>query len=111
MPEPETVWRFQLPLADRTKLKMPAGAILLSVGPFRQPSGNDGYFGQNQPIDLWAVVDPTAPTEERTFFVVGTGHPMPKDAGTYVGTTHSHSGALIWHVFEAKAEQRLDGAA
>jgi hypothetical protein len=90
----KTVWRFPLPLADRITIDMEAGAVLLQVGPPRRDA---------ELLDLWALVDPdpAVPLEPRTFLVVGTGHPVPDDSGVYVGTTHSHGGALIWHVFEA----------
>lgn len=92
----ETVWRFELPLRDRTVLHMPAGARPLSVGPHR---GSQLYGFP--PLDLWALVDPTGEPEPREFLVVGTGNPIPRDARTYIGTTHSPDGTLIWHVFEA----------
>jgi hypothetical protein len=90
------IWRFALPLIDAPTLHLPAGARVLSVGPARGPEmySNDG-------LDVWALVDPTATREPRSFRVVGTGNPMPTDAGKFVGTVPSHGGSLIWHVFEA----------
>ena len=75
---------------------MPAGAQVLSVGPPR--NGTQELAAE---LDLWAVVDPSAATSPRHFRVVGTGHPMPDDCGRFVGTTVTHGGALVWHVFEA----------
>lgn len=100
--QPETIWRYLLPLTDEPVVRMPARSRVLSVGP---PRSGDSH------LDLWALVDPTAADEGREFRIVGTGNPMPTDCGRFVGTTYSHGGALIWHVFEAKAEQQLDGAA
>lgn len=101
------IWRYPLPITDEPVIPMPAGAQVLSVGPFRQPSGSGAYY-VDPPLDLWALVDPDAPVEDRAFRVVGTGNPMPDDCGRYIGTTHSHGGSLIWHVFEAVT---VDGAA
>jgi hypothetical protein len=50
---------------------------------------------------LWAEVDPTAPTEPRTFEIFGTGHPIHEDMGVeraYVGTCFI--GSFVWHVYE-----------
>lgn len=97
--QPDRVWRFALPLTDRTILQMPRGARTLSVGPFRQSAG-DGMYYENPPLDLWALVHPEADLTPREFLVVGTGNPLPPDVRNYVGTTYSHGGSLIWHVFE-----------
>lgn len=101
---PETIWRFPLPITDMPTLNLPAGSKVLSVGPPRGPElySNDG-------MDLWALVDPTAAPEPRSFRVVGTGNPMPPDAGRFVGTVPSHGGALIWHVFEAASSSPETG--
>jgi hypothetical protein len=89
-----TVWRYMLPITDEPVVRMPAGAQALSVGPSR--TGGES-------IDLWVLVALDADEETREFRLVGTGHPLPDDCGRFIGTTHSHDGALIWHVFEAKA--------
>lgn len=100
MNPPETIWRFALPIADRSTLPMPRGTIILGVGP---PRPGIGVHDRPPPLDMWGIVDPTAAHEPREFVIVGTGNPMPADAGRWVGTTHSHSGSLIWHVFEVRA--------
>lgn len=92
----ETIWRFPLPLEDAPTVEVPRYARVLSVGPPRPSTGVD--------LDLWVLVDPTVAVEPRGFRVVGTGNPMPDDCGRYIGTTHSHGGALIWHVFEAAVQ-------
>ena len=56
-------------------------------------------------LDLWAEVKPGRPRELRTFHVYGTGHPLADDRGTYVGTTPSHDGRFIWHVYDATPER------
>ena len=68
---------------------MPRGAIVRHVG----------YQGQ-QDVAIWVEVDTKMPRMERTFTIIGTGHPAPEawDA-TYLGTVQTPSG-LVWHVYE-----------
>jgi hypothetical protein len=73
-------------------LQLPAGAEVLSVGPPRD--------GEDKPLDLWALVDPEAPLEARTFRIYGTGHDVPDFYGLFVGTVQLYGGSLIFHVFE-----------
>lgn len=81
-----TVWKFEL--QPRITLLMPAGAQALHV------------HEQNGGVCLWALVDPEAPKEARTFLTFGTGHEgVPEDA-RYVGSAHLSGGVLVFHVFE-----------
>jgi hypothetical protein len=57
-------------------------------------------------VELWAVVDQNAPTEDRTFIVVGTGHSW-SEPWQYVGTAIAAEGALVWHLLELGAERHL----
>jgi hypothetical protein len=60
----KVIWKFELEPTDNQEIEMPKGAEILTA--------------QNQvgiPC-LWALVDPTAEKETRTFEVVGTGHPI-----------------------------------
>ena len=56
---------------------------------------------------LWALVNPDAPMETRTFRVVGTGHDIPPDGADYlwyhVGTFQMHGGYFVGHLFEQEA--------
>src|SRR5262245_45869118 len=71
----KVVWKYGLPVEDRTTINMPKGSRVLDVG-----------VQDERPV-LWALVpDVGAPIVRRVFFVVGTGHPMPGGAGRYVGT-------------------------
>ncbi len=50
---------------------------------------------------MWAVVDPSAPTENRHFRIAGTGGEIEDDiARNHVGTFLVNGGAFVWHVFE-----------
>ncbi len=75
-------------------IKLPVGAILLSVGM------------QRDKLMLWAIVEydddgrKKVPTEARRIRIVGTGHDMTPDMeqGKFIGTVFN--GPFVWHVFE-----------
>lgn len=85
-----TIWKYGLEITDRQTLAMPAGAQLLTAQ----------Y--QHGRLNLWAEVDPSAETEDRTVAIVGTGNPMPEGKAEYVGTVQAWVGHLVWHVFEVR---------
>jgi hypothetical protein len=85
-----TIWKFPLKPAVQ-EITMPRGARVLTV---------QTQFGEPQ---LWAEVDTDAPTEQREFAVVGTGHPMPEDPGEYIGTFQIDDGSLVFHVYASPA--------
>lgn len=92
------VFRYQLVVEDFPEVLMPRDARVLSVAPSRQ--------GDNpRVLDLWALVDPSAPTELRRFRVVGTGNLIGGDLGRFIGTVSLLGGAFIGHVFEAGEPQ------
>ena len=84
------VYKYALPIEDHPVIRMPVGAIVLSVGV---------QFGA--PF-VWAMVDPTQPGEERRFRFAGTGHPLGDFGGgaRFVGTFQMDGGALVFHLFE-----------
>ncbi len=86
----KAIWKFLLSRAGDQEIELPRGAELLTVQV------------QRGVICLWAVVDPnTTERDLRTFYIVGTGHPMPENPMVeYVGTIQELEGALVWHVFE-----------
>ena len=97
-----TIWKFTLEITDRQTIQMPAGARFLNVAEQR-----------NQPC-LWAVVDPTQPTEDREIAIYGTGQPITGELGVYVGTVQTHGENLVWHVFDpmtkAPVLERIDAS-
>ena len=82
---------YKYPLTPgRTELRMPEGALVLTVQM------------QNGEPCLWVKVDPSKPEEDRVFEVYGTGHDMPDDPRLfYVATFQMAGGALVFHVFDA----------
>lgn len=60
-----------------------------------------GVALQGTSICIWAEVDTDQPHEERTFAIVGTGHPLPDGQtarAAYLGMVQQ--GPSIWHVVE-----------
>ena len=82
-----TIWKWTLP-NQRNMIPMPEGARILAV---------QTQFGV--PC-IWALVDPSHKTEERTFALYGTGHPIVDRYHSYIGTIQLQDGAFVFHVFE-----------
>lgn len=81
------VWKYDLE-GYTPEIMMPRGARVLAV---------DTQGGRRV---LWALVDPEALQAPRHFEIIGTGHPITKALGEYVGTFQELNGRLVWHVFE-----------
>lgn len=92
--EPNTIWKFALPIEDEFTLLMPAGSIPLSVG-----------VQAGQPV-LWAAVDRVTVARERhRFSLRGTGHPLPGlMLRRFVGTFQLESLGLVYHLFDGGPE-------
>jgi hypothetical protein len=90
------VHKYTMPITDSVSIWLPSGAKFLSVG--RQVTLPPHEFA------LWALVDPTAPEEERTFYVRGTGHKMTGEEGAYIATFMIDGGKLVFHVFSDRKE-------
>lgn len=94
-PAGEVIWKFPVPPYDyrtqgvttRPTVQMPMGARVLTL-----------QLQDGEPT-LWAIVDPRQVTETRAFVIVGTGQPVPDNAGPYVGTWQWPP--MVFHLFEA----------
>ena len=84
------VWKFPVTMQDHFALAMPAGARLLAVQL------------QRRAPQLWALCDPTAPLEARSFRLAGTGHPITEanEDLAYVDSFQMLEEVLIFHLFE-----------
>lgn len=82
------VHKFQLKLTDEPQVfQMPVGAQVLTTQT------------QWDVICIWALVDPQAKLDPRTFIIRGTGHPV-QDNVKYIGTVQQMDGRFVWHIFE-----------
>lgn len=84
------VFKYQVEMSDYFELDLPEGARILIVD-----------VQSNIPW-LWALVDPSAPSEKRLFRFAGTGHPIEEDPDKlrFISTFKVDEGALIFHIFE-----------
>jgi hypothetical protein len=88
----QRIYKYPLEVTDRQEVHLPEGAMILHVGV------------QNGVVCLWALVDPDAWNEHRTFWIVGTGNPMPPTFGE-IGWIHHgtvQQGLFVWHVWEER---------
>ncbi len=85
------VWKYAFPIDGTFTLALPRDAQILDI-----------QTQHNTPV-LWALVDPNAGPELRTFQLVGTGHPI-EGHGSYIRTFQFLNG-LVFHVFEDEKEQ------
>lgn len=83
----KSIWKFLLD-PENLSVSMPTGARVLTA---RE---------QMEDIFVWAEVDTDAPQETRRFYVYGTGHDMPDDPVTYIGTAMLSGGRLVFHIYE-----------
>lgn len=87
---PKRIFKYELLLTNEQHLLIPADAPILSVG----QQGNE--------LRMWALVDPAEELVKRSFYIAGTGHPIPDNVaarGVFLGTVQTHDG-LVWHIFE-----------
>jgi hypothetical protein len=88
----KTVHKFPLDTMGRQQVELPRGAEILTVQ------------AQHNVPTIWAIVDPEAPKQTRTFAIYGTGHRMAElEMGAerkYIGTFQQLDGALVFHLFE-----------
>lgn len=80
---------FKFPLGvDGVGIPMPTGAKILSV-----------QVQRGQPC-VWVLCNPEAKPATRKLRVYGTGHELPDNPGTFVGTFQLEDGQLVFHVFD-----------
>lgn len=84
-----TIWRYNFDVDDAVTIKAPLPARVLR----HVEASGPGL------LSVWVEVTPGREQVERHLLVVGTGNPMPLDAGDHVGTVVALP--FVWHVFEA----------
>ena len=89
------IWKYQMPVAERFTMRLPAGAEIIRMA------------GERGMLWLWAVVDTTAPDEDRFFEAFKAGGTMPGDLSRHVfrGTAHIYIQAeLMLYIFEVVSD-------
>lgn len=84
-----TIYKYELPLSDYFKVRMPEGASVLHVG------------AQEGNVCLWAKVNTDAPLKNMVFGLAGTGQEIHPGVvlSPYLGTVQLHGGAFVFHLF------------
>lgn len=88
----QRVFKYPLHATGEQSVPLPHGAQILCVQTQR-----------GTPC-LWALIDDTAPTGVyRTITIYGTGQPIYRSPGKYIGTFQINDGSLVFHVFDDTA--------
>lgn len=82
------IYKYQFDISGIVTIEMPVGAQVLS------------FDTQNNTPTLWALVEPKADIEKRTFYIFGTGRDVPDnfDGSDHIGTVQIDG--MVWHLFE-----------
>lgn len=86
------VWKYPVPLDDHFTVDLPTGAQVIAV----EPQLSAVQFAE---LSMWALVDPDASRETRTFRFVGTGHPITGNV-VHISTFQIGIPVFVGHVFE-----------
>ena len=88
----KTIWKFNIQrIKEVQNIEMPVGAKVLSI----QTQRNEAF--------IWALVDPEAVRENRSFIIYGTGHDINDIENlTYIDTYQVGFmlDILVFHLFE-----------
>ena len=88
----KTIWKTPINF-DTESIKVPRGAQLLTVKM------------QKRVPTIWHLSDPNEPCASTVpITIYGTGHDMPDDPGTYLGTFMTDGGSFVWHVFHGQPQ-------
>lgn len=87
----KSIYKYTFTPDDMITIMMHDGAHVLSV---QEQRGG---------LCMWALVDTAATRMARDFHVIGTGHAVPEDLGSFVATVQTNGGAFVWHIFDVKA--------
>ena len=83
----KTIYKYTLTGRYTTEIEMPVGAEII-------------HFAEQQgQYCIWAMVNPDADKEKRTFTVVGTGWELDDDVDhRHIGSVFD--GPFVWHILE-----------
>lgn len=86
----KAIWKYQLELTDKQVIEAPMNARALSVG--LDPAGD---------LCVWMEVERDVFNHGKTFYIVGTGHPLPDEQFIeFIGSVKQDP--FMWHVYEGK---------
>jgi hypothetical protein len=88
-PDPDVIYKYPLNLHERNTLLLP-------------PAVPVHFEVQDGQLCLWVrqMTNPALVQAQRTFLIVGTGHPFPQRY-LYLGTCQQ--GPFVWHLLEVTA--------
>ena len=88
----KTIFKYPIPVTDEFPFELPKGAKIIA------------FQTQHEQPCIWVIIDPNSNEKEtRYFYMYGTGHPIENvEALTYIGTTQTAGGVLVWHLFERR---------
>lgn len=91
----EQIFKYPIPFSGEFELELPTGAKIIHV---------DTQTNIPDELCIWAIVDASALLETRLFFLLGTGHFLPRtDADLHhIGTVLVQN--FVWHLFESTYE-------
>jgi len=82
----KTIHKYPIAITDRQDVTMPRSAGIVHVG--LDPNGHPC---------IWAMVETGNPMEDVAILIIGTGNPIPDDAGYHFGSFVQ--GPFVWHVY------------
>ena len=83
----KTIFKYPISATHECLIDLPKGAKIISL-----------KVQRGIPC-LWAIVDTDAEIEKRKFMTYGTGHELPVNPGTFIGTFLVND-FFVYHVFE-----------
>lgn len=82
------IWKWPLAVTDVQIIRVPKGAQILTAQ------------AQGGTLNVWALSDTDAETEDRLIRVIGTGNPAPANPGKFIATVQLYGGGLVFHIFD-----------
>jgi len=84
----KVIYKYELEISNDQEVHLPKGYEILTVQE------------QKGIACMWVLHDDTTTRDDMTVITIyGTGHKVPDNPGTYVGTFQIHNGQLVFHVF------------
>ncbi len=81
------IFKYTLKMKDIETIAMQKDAMILDC-----QQQNQGF------LTIWAIVNPDAELENRTFEIIGTGNVVSEQPREFIATVQT--GLYVWHIFE-----------